>query len=157
MERSALPEAVDAYRECSLALELGVKLRLYGIDSALYPTPRAVRWAVFMGMGLCELDFPASHGQEMLAYARAHHLPMTTLFEAFGSAENIVAFRNKGAHGMSPDKVKKCANELVYGSGLDRILRAHGVSRLLYVFLLWKPSLSLLWRYSVRREGDIEK
>ena len=86
------------YHESSIALRLGQRLRLVGTKGGMpsmpvYPMPRLVRHAAFMGMDLLELDVPASWGQQALKYARTHGLEKTCLEEAFASTIAIEAFR----------------------------------------------------------------
>jgi hypothetical protein len=45
-----------------------------------------------MGMKLIELDFPASHGQQLHKYAKKHGVRAPTLEEAFGSTECVRPF-----------------------------------------------------------------
>ena len=76
----------EEYYECELANRLQVPMRLTGRGQRwpLYSYPRLARYAFFTGTGL-ELDFPASHGQQFLKYARRQL--------AFGSTEAIYEFR----------------------------------------------------------------
>ena len=65
LARLVQPE--DCYYESSVAKRLGLHLRLVGTKGGLhsmpvYPMPRLVRYAAFMGMDLVELDMPASMG-----------------------------------------------------------------------------------------------
>ncbi|CAJ1448333.1 unnamed protein product, partial [Effrenium voratum] len=79
----------EEYYECELASRLQVPMRLTGRGQRwpLYSYPRLARYAFFTGAGLAELDFPASHGQQFLKYARRHNLSHRTLELAFGSTE----------------------------------------------------------------------
>jgi len=121
--RAILAQEFDEvhYNECKLARKMGIKLRLvpdFSIDECVvYSMARAIRLASFTAVDLIELDFPASHGQQMCKYARAHGIPSPTLEEAFGSTERIETFRNKPSHGLCPADVKRISNMLVYGAG----------------------------------------
>ena len=78
--------------------------------------PRVVRFAGFTAMGLIELDFPASHGQQLLKYAVRHQLPCDTLRLAYGGTAAVNAFRRRPELGVSPLQVKRITNLLGYGN-----------------------------------------
>ena len=111
------------YEECKLANALDAKLRLVPTpgECPFYSTPRVVRNACFMGADVAELDFPASHGQQMYKYARQRDLPRRVLEEAFGDTDKIAAFRAKPSHGLPASLVKSISNMLVYGAGRKKL------------------------------------
>ncbi|CAJ1442726.1 unnamed protein product, partial [Effrenium voratum] len=120
----AVPEE---YYECELANRLQVPMRLTGRGQRwpLYSYPRLARYAFFTGTGLAELDFPASHGQQFLKYARRHNLSHRTLELAFGSTEAIYEFRRTACPGLPATAVKSACNLLAYGNGLADWRKAH--------------------------------
>ena len=99
---------------------LQVPMRLTGRGQRwpLYSYPRLARYAFFTGTGLAKLDFPASHGQQFLKYARRHNLSHRTLELAFGSTEAIYEFRRTACAGLPATAVKSACNLLAYGNGL---------------------------------------
>ena len=107
------------YTECKLAHELGEKLRLVPEKGnfPIYSMARVIRFACFTGVNLVELDFPASHGQQLHKYAKKHQIHSPTLEEAFGSTECVEAFRSKPEHGVPPSEVKRICNMISYGAG----------------------------------------
>ncbi|CAJ1443076.1 unnamed protein product, partial [Effrenium voratum] len=117
----------EEYYECELANRLQVPMRLTGRGQRwpLYSYPRLARYAFFTGAGLAELDFPASHGQQFLKYARRHNLSHRTLELAFGSAEAIYEFRRTACPGLPATAVKSACNLLAYGNGLADWRKAH--------------------------------
>ena len=110
----------EEYYECELANRLQVPMRLTGRGQRwpLYSYPRLARYAFFTGTGLAELDFPASHGQQFLKYARRHNLSHRTLELAFGSTEAIYKFRRTACPGLPATAVKSACNLLAYGNRL---------------------------------------
>ena len=110
----------EEYYECELANRLQVPMRLTGRGQRwpLYSYRRLVRYAFFTGTGLAKLDFPASHGQQFLKYARRHNLSRRTLELAFGSTEAIYEFRRTACPGLPATAVKSACNLLAYGNGL---------------------------------------
>ena len=128
LERGLASKAVpEEYFECELANRLQVPMRLTGRGQRwpLYSYPRLARYAFFTGTGLAELDFPASHGQQFLKYARRHNLPHRTLELAFGSTEAIYEFRRTACPGLPATAVKSACNLLAYGNGLADWRKAH--------------------------------
>lgn len=121
----------DTYHECSLARKLGFKLRLVGLlpDVPVYQTPRIVRYAAFTGMGLLELDAPASHSRQILKYARRFKLPSATLEDAYGSVEKIYKFRSS-IEGIVPAQVKKISNLLGYGNAGKEWMKLNGLAKM---------------------------
>jgi len=120
----AINEETFDYGECKLAGLLHAKLRLIPChgECPIYNTPRLVRNACLTDARVVELDFPASHGQQMYKYARDNDVqPRRMLEEAFGDAEKITAFRAKPGHGMSAKQVKQITNMLVYGAGSKKM------------------------------------
>ena len=117
----------EEYYECELANRLQVPMRLTGRGQRwpLYSYPRLARYAFFTGTGLAELDFPASHGQQFLKYARRHNLSHRTLELAFGSTEAIYEFRRTACPALPATAVKSACNLLAYGSGLADWRKAH--------------------------------
>ena len=113
------PAQEVTYVECKLARRMGIKLRLVPEcgNFPIYSMARVVRFACFMGMKLVELDFPASHGQQLHKYAKKHGVRAPTLEEAFGSTECVRAFRCKPEHGVPPEEVKRLENMICYGAG----------------------------------------
>ena len=111
------PDTNVKYTECKLAHELGEKLRLVPEKGnfPIYSMARIIRFACFTGVNLVELDFPASHGQQLHKYAKKHQIHSPTLEEAFGSTECVEAFRSK--HGLPPSEVKRICNMISYGAG----------------------------------------
>jgi len=136
--------SVDVYHENNLAVTLGLALRLTGRgDLPVYCQPRLVRWAAFLGQNLIELDFPASHGQQLYKYAVRHGLPHDTLKAAFGDTVAIQKFRADPSHGVSPGDVKTATNMLAYGNALVEWSRSLVLTKL-------PPLLKLL-------KGEIEQ
>ena len=126
---------VDTYYESSLASDIGISLRLVGKGQSLplYIKPRLIRFAGLMGMGLIELDFPASHGQQLFKYARLHGLPHSALASAFQDMDSIYAFRQRRDFidaGLLPSDVKTATNLLCYGNALKEWLAKHHLIRL---------------------------
>ena len=111
------------YEECKLAKAIDAKLRMVPFtgECPVYSTPRIVRNACFMGVPVQELDFPASHGQQMYKYAREHDLPRQAVEEAFGDTAKIAAYRTKASHGLPAKTVKHITNMLVYGAGAKKL------------------------------------
>ncbi len=124
--------AADRYEESDVACKLGLKLRLVAkgarASMPVYPQPRVVRHAAFMGVDVVELDVPASHGQQALKYARKHVLPLAALEAAFASTEAIVALRS--SLGFPAGVAKGVVSLLVGGAGLAKIKVLAGVSEL---------------------------
>ena len=114
-------ETNDHYGECKVAQKLGLNLRLVAKTKNLpiYPQPRVLRYAAFMGMQLLELDVPSSHGQQALKYAREHGLERTLLERAFATTKKIRNFRRS----LDMDEVlaKTAINMIVGGSGLVNV------------------------------------
>ena len=125
----------DAYRECQLAAAAGTPLRLVGETAngwkgmPVYGMPRLIRYPALAEMGYMELDFPASHGRQILKYARKHNLPHDVLEEAYASRASIDSFR-KSFTGIAPRRVKAITNMLAYGNGGEKWCEEEGVSRL---------------------------
>jgi curved DNA-binding protein CbpA len=125
----------DSYRECQLAVDAGVPLRLVGETAngwkgmPVYGMPRLVRFPALAEMGYMELDFPASHGRQILKYARKQNLPRDVLEEAFASRESIDSFRRSFA-GVAPGRIKSITNMLAYGNGGKEWCDAEGLSEL---------------------------
>ena len=90
------------------------KVRLIGRDAPVLSQPRVVRFAGFMGTGLAELDFLASHGQQIYKYAVNHGLPRNTLEMVFCITASIKAFRQHPDLGVSAAEAKRIVNLLVY-------------------------------------------
>ena len=122
----------DEYGECEVAQQLDARLRLvakYGtIPMAVYPQARIIRHAAFTNVGLQELDFPASHGQQAYKYAIRHTLNLPILEEAFGNGQNIINFRKSLP--LPYPKAKDVINQIVGGSGLVKVASSAGVSEL---------------------------
>ena len=114
-------ETNDHYGECKVAQQLGLNLCLVAKTKNLpiYPQPRVLRYAAFMGMQLLELDVPSSHGQQALKYAREHGLERTLLERAFATTKKIRNFRRS----LDMDEVlaKTAINMIVGGSGLVNV------------------------------------
>ncbi len=125
----------DTYRECQLAAESGAPLRLVGETAngwkgmPVYGMPRLVRFAALAAMGYMELDFPASHGRQVLKCARKHNLPRDVLEEAYASRASIDSFR-KSFSGIAPGRIKSITNMLAYGNGGKKWCDAEGLSEL---------------------------
>ena len=127
--RLAQPE--DCYHETAIAIRLGQGLRLVGTKGGMssmpvYPMPRLVRYAAFMGMDLLELDVPASWGQQALKYARKHDLEKALLEEAFASTSAIETFRAS----LGIEGAKGVVNMLLGGAGAAKIKATFGITRL---------------------------
>ena len=132
------PRSHELYKECQLATDAGVKLRLYGAKPddckgwqslPVYGMCRLLRYASFLGQPVMELDFPASHPRQVLAYAKSHSLDHGILAEAFSSVEQIKAFRNSFP-GLQPVAVKRICNALCYGNGGKVWLQQNGLPQL---------------------------
>ena len=80
-------------------------------------------------MGYMELDFSASHGCQILKYARKYNLPREVLEEAFASRASIDSFRCSFP-GVAPDRIKAITNMLAYGSGGKTWCEGEGLSGL---------------------------
>ncbi len=128
----------EIYKECQLAVEAGVSLRLYGTTEdeqgswesmPVYGMCRLVRFAALAGQDVMELDFPASHPRQVLAYAMAHGLPHAVLSEAFGDVSKIKAFRSSFAP-LPASSIKHICNAMCYGNGGKVWLKSHALSRL---------------------------
>ena len=107
----------ETYKECKLAEQLGLNLRLVGTtpNIPIYSTPRIIRFAAFAGMNLLELDAPASHGRQILKYAQRFGLQSATLASAFTDVESVRQFRSSFP-GIAPTSIKQIVNLLSYGS-----------------------------------------
>ena len=57
-----------------------------------------MRWAGFIGTGLLELDFPASHGHQLYNYTLRKGFPRDIRALVFGSTATIVRFRSQASH-----------------------------------------------------------
>ena len=115
----------EKYYECELANRLQVCMRLTGRGQRWPLYSWLARYAFFTGTGLAELDFPASHGQQFLKYARRHNLSRRTLELAFGSTEAIYEFRRTACAGLPATAVKSACNLLACGNGLADWRKAH--------------------------------
>jgi curved DNA-binding protein CbpA len=125
----AVGREYECYKECGLATALGLKLRLVGTlpDIPVYSTPRVVRFAAFTAMDLQELDAPASHGRQILKYARRHELFRPVLEQAFADGARIQQFRSS-FNGIKPAEIKRIVNLLGYGNGGREWMKHHGMA-----------------------------
>lgn len=121
----------DHYKECSLANELGLHLRLVGVlpNISTYHTPRIIRFAAFTGMKLMELDAPASHGRQILKYAHRNKLPHIALLTAFADTGSVYKFRESFS-GIDKSSIKQIVNRLCYGNSGKDWLKQHSMARL---------------------------
>jgi len=123
LQNPARPEA-HVYVQCNLAKDAEVPLRLipssYQLDNIpSYSLPRLLRYACISGEDYMELDFPASHGRQIMKHAVKHGLPSDLLQEAFKDREAIKAWRGS-FDAINASSVKRITNMLSYGSGGQR-------------------------------------
>ena len=122
---SRKPRLHDLYTECELAKQAGVGLRLQGrvpdgskgwAELPVYGMCRLIRFAAVMGQPVVELDLPASHPRQILAYAVEHGLPHDVLIQAFGDRQKIRTFR-ESFQPIPATTIKAITNKLCYGMG----------------------------------------
>ena len=120
----------------------------------VYPMPRLVRYAAFMGMDLLELDVPASWGQQALKYARKHDLEKALLEEAFASTSAIETFRAS----LGIEGTKGVVNMLLGGAGAAKIKITFGITRLPEKLLELQAELQGMRRHMMagRLPGGVE-
>jgi len=139
----------DVYEECGVAVKLGLQLRLVakGARSSMpvFPQPRVVRYAAFMGMDVIELDVPSSHGQQALRYARDHGLTKVVMEAAFASTATVAVFR--GSLGIPLETAKYAINMLVGGAGLVKVMSKARLSELPAPLLALHKELTVMRKY----------
>jgi hypothetical protein len=91
--------------------------------------PRLLRFATLCGDDYAELDFPASHGGQILKYARVFGLPADVLEQAFSDRSSIAAFRLSFAP-LAASSIKGITNMLAYGNGGAAWCKKCGLSEL---------------------------
>ena len=143
LERRAV---LDVYEECTVASKLCLQLRLVAKGARdympVFPQPRVVRYAAFMGMPVIELDVPSSHGQQALKYCRFHGHRKAVLEQAFASTAVVASFRS--TLGLTLDVAKYSINMLVGGAGAVKVKSEAGISELPPLLLRLQEELNAM-------------